>query len=478
MSQTSTSITPALLSTRLRETIGPDRYDRLIGDSVSFEVNESAVKVRCASRFAADMLERRFGETLRGIAKAPVRIEIDRGVALPERVGRPGESSPHAAPAAPDRARAPKRREAVPGTRHRFGDFLVGDSNKLAYAAARRIAEAEDADAFSPLFIHGACGLGKTHLLQSIAARFGEVNPGARVRCTTAEVFTNRFVQSIRAGKVREFQRQFRDCDLLCIDDVHFLANKDGTQNELLHTFDTLDLEGARVVLASDEHPRQILKLSGALVSRFVSGAVVQVDFPEPDLCLKIIGAVAQRRGLPLTPDAASALTDHALRDRKGRCTVRDFEGLLSQVEAVWRLMPELASAGHIGRAVVARALEARGSGKPRMAVDRPVRMDDVQRVVCQAMSVEREELVSTSRHKRVVLARALIVHLARELTNLSYPEIARTLGRTNHSTFITAHKRVLAQMQAGEPVAVGGRFDGLPMIELAQRLCGEARGV
>src|SRR5262249_7964579 len=156
------------------------------------------------------------------------------------------------------------------------------------------------------------CGLGKTHLLQGVARRLQEVRPSAVVRYTTGEAFTNEYIAAVRAGsgKCEQFRRAYRGVGLLCIDDVHFLANKQATQGELLHTFDAIDLSGARVALASDEHPRMVRSFSEALVSRFMSGAVVKLDFPERELRERMILAIAGRRGHTIDPAGVRLLAD------------------------------------------------------------------------------------------------------------------------------------------------------------------------
>jgi chromosomal replication initiator protein len=208
---------------------------------------------------------------------------------------------------APPASAAPWRAAPRPTLQHRLDDFVVGLSNRLAYAGATRMAD-EDGPC-APLFVHGPSGVGKTHLLQGLAARFTERRPGAVVRYISAEAFTNEFITAVRAGKIDAFRKLYRKVDLLCIDDVHFFSNKDATQSELLFTLDAVGLEGSRLALASDEHPREIQKLSERLLSRFLAGAVVRVDTPDPALREKLVKLAGDRMeaawkdaGLPILP--------------------------------------------------------------------------------------------------------------------------------------------------------------------------------
>jgi chromosomal replication initiator protein len=246
---------------------------------------------------------------------------------------------------------------------------------------------------------------------------------------------------------------------LLCLDDVQFLSNKTATQAELLHTFDAIDLSGAKVALASDEHPRQVRKFSEGLVSRFMSGMVVRMDSPEPALRERIALKLAERRGMKLEPAAARLIADQF--GGRGEGSVRDLEGVLVRLDALTRLLPELSAgaggSGEIGLVLVRKALgmqdeASRGSGGAR----RPVRMEQIIDEVCRSLQIQIGDFVGRGRHKRVVLARAMTTYLARALTTHSYPEIARAMGRPNHSTVVTAHQRISKQIEKNEELPPG----------------------
>lgn len=453
------------LRDRLRAELGEERYGRYFGQGARLDVSERAVEVVAPSPFMAQVLDRRVVPMLRRAA-----VE-NGGLEVRVRVDRP------AAPALP--SPAPARRPAPPSGRgahgatagyHRLDRFLVGQSNRLAHSAAVRIAEGLDDAGLSPLFVHGPSGVGKTHLLQGVARRVAERTPGAKVRYTTAEAFTNEFIQAINSRTMDKFRRAWRGVRLLCLDDVHFLRAKEGTQQELLHTLDAIGLREARIVMASDEHPRRIAKLSGQLVSRFLAGAVVRIEPPDPDLCRRLAADLASRRGLALAPDGVEALVHRACENP--RRSVRDIEGLVTQIGAVRSLLSDpLATDGPIGAEGVRRAL---GAGETAACADptdrRPVRFEAIERVVCEQMRVSRADLTGPGRHRRVVLARGLIVRLARELTTLSYPDIIRAMGRRNHSTAITAFHRIGRQIEAGEQASCGPDTAGLTVGDLLER--------
>ena len=462
---------------RLAGSIQRDQYERFINGQTKIQCREGGLDVTVPNSFVADLIDRRFGSDIRRAAEAEnapeVRFRVDTNgfdqtdetpTDRPERVGEPH----NAGPSGGRRTRPSGRSRAQ---HHRLETFVVGRSNRLAYSAAQRIAESDGPSPFSPLCLHGASGVGKTHLLQGIAERHRKMFPGSKVKYVTAETFMNAFVAALRAGDMNSFRAAYRGLDLLCIDDVHFLSNKTQTQSELLHTFDAINLDGARVVLVSDEHPRDIAQLGKALSSRFISGAVIRLDPPDDELRGSLVRELALRRGLPIEQAGVEMIARQSADSKD--TSVRAIEGMITQVEAVYRLLPDLCGpGGGIGLSVVGRALGMGAGGRPTGArLRRPVRIDQILDEVCGSLEIEPADVMGRGRHRKVVLARAMTTLLARRMTTCSFPEIARGLGRPNHSTVVTAHQRILSQLKAGEPVRVGARFDGATIEELAQRL-------
>lgn len=474
----------ARIAALLEADIGPDRFARYFGARSSLKLVDGTLEVAAPDRVHSGLLDRRFGDAIRKAARAElgetaeVRFGLAGGAGVaPEPVEEPE------APASPRRA-APVRVQRA--ARYRLEEYLVSDCNRLAYNAAVRLCGDEHGQAaagLSPLFIHGPCGVGKTHLLQGLAQRFRERHPGGTVRVTTGEQFMNEFVGALRQGGdgVERFRRQYRRCDLLCIDDVHFLASKSATQEELQHTFDAIDNGGARLVLVCDTHPRQIKKFSPALVSRFQQGMVAQLQPPDAGLREKLVRLFTQRRGLVLDDSGVQALAAKT-QSTAGTppTTVRDIEGLITKLDAVVRLVGEdRTMTGPMNAAAVERALglgreDPGASGR----VPRPVRVEHIISTTCATLGVDVGDLSGKTRHKRVVLARAVITHLARALTTLSYPDIARALGRPSHSTVITAYQRFQGQLAAQESVEDLGLAEVTTMPSLVEMLTAEVRRV
>ncbi|MCC6581207.1 MAG: chromosomal replication initiator protein DnaA [Phycisphaeraceae bacterium] len=355
-------------------------------------------------------------------------------------------------------------RNAGLNLRHRLDQFVVGPSNELAYAAASALV-GDQGNAHNPLFIHGGCGLGKTHLLQGICHAMLQQNPAARVVYVTGEHFTNQFLTAVRSNKIDPFRKQMRQLDLLAIDDVHFIADKQATQQEFLHSFDAIELKGARVALASDSHPKLIQKFSAALVSRCVRGMVVEIRLPDLPTRLRIIDALAQRRGLTINPAGVQLLA--------ARCvgSVREIEGTLARLHALIHLRKQANGHGEdlgpIGPSIVSQLYASESEARPK----RVIRFDHILEVVCRELGIPTVKVLGNGRHRDVVLARAVVIYLARQLTSMSCPEIGAAMKRPSHSTIVTAANRMAAQIRDNQSITLPGTTQPASLPEVVERL-------
>lgn len=284
-------------------------------------------------------------------------------------------------------------------------------------------------------------------------------SPGARVLYTTAESFTNAYITAVRNNRLDAFRRQLRRLDLLAMDDVEFFANKDKTQQEFLHCFDHIELAGARVVMASDSHPKLIKRFSEALVSRCVQGLVVQVQPPDVETRRALVHRLARRRGLVLDAGLDERLVAHAGR------SVRELEGTLAQLHALASLDHPQGPTRRVHRGLVDKLI----AGQRQLRASRPVRFDDIQATVCAHFNVAALQIAGSSRHRMVVLARAILIHLTRQMTTLSFPEIAAALGKSSHSTVVTAGQRMARQLEANEPLLLPGRGEPTTPVQLLE---------
>ncbi len=315
--------------------------------------------------------------------------------------------------------------------RFAFDTFVVGPSNRFAHAAAMAVAETP-AHAYNPLFIYGGVGLGKTHLLHSIANYTAENHPGLSVRCVSVETFTNEFINALRDGAIRSFKDRYRSTDILLIDDIQMLGGREQTQEEFFHTFNALHESGKQIVISSDRPPSAIKTLEDRLRSRFEMGLITDVQ--PPDLELRI--AILRKR----------VITDgYQIRDlevlsyiaARVSTNVRQLEGALIRV---------VAHSSISGRPVtVELAQEVLADLFPVEAGE--VRIDLVQEAVARHYGITLDELVGDRRTKRVVVPRQVAMYLSRELTDASLPAIGRAFGGRDHTTVIYAVQKVTRQM-------------------------------
>ncbi len=359
-------------------------------------------------------------------------------------------------PASSERAAVLSPFSNRPRLRHDIESFIVGQSNQLAYNASLYVAEFPGAQ-YNPLFIHGNCGLGKTHLLQGLCKRFIEHHPTKRWMYLTGEDFTNEFLSCLRANKLDTFRRKVRDLDLLVIDDVHFLGGKKATQEEFLHTFNAIEAMGRQVVMASDNHPKMIEEFGESLVNRFVSGMVVRIDPPNYATRCEILRAMSLRGGLSLSDEVIGWVA------RRVTQNVRELEGAVNRIAAHVQLDGRTAD--------VAIAQQALGDLDRQLVA--PVKPENILLSVCTYFGLEHKDLMSGRRQRTISLARSVAMYLVRKTAKLSFPEIGYRMGKRNHSTVISACRRIERAVQQNENLlwtsAVGERQEEAP--ELLQRL-------
>jgi chromosomal replication initiator protein len=360
------------------------------------------------------------------------------------------------AAAADDDRRLPSIAGGLTRLRHDLSTYVVGSGNHLAYNATLHVAEFPGSQ-YNPLFIHGACGLGKTHLLQGLCKRFVQHHPAKRWVYLTGEEFTNEFLTCLRHNKLDVFRRKMRDLDLLVIDDVHFLGGKRATQDEFLHTFNAIEAMGKQVVIASDHHPKTIEEFGESLINRFVSGMVVRIDPPNFNTRCEILRRLLARVNLHVNEDVVEWVA------RRVTQNVRELEGAVTRIEAHVKLTGQ--------RPDLSLVHEALGDLERQLVA--PVKPDNVLSAVCAYFGLDMRDLMSGRRQRTISLARSVAMHLIRKTAKLSFPEIGMRMGKRNHSTVISACRRMERAIDKNEKLAwtssIGPREEEAP--ELVQRL-------
>jgi chromosomal replication initiator protein len=313
--------------------------------------------------------------------------------------------------------------------KHTFANFVVGASNQLAYAAALASAGG-GGPRYNPLFIAGTTGLGKTHLIHAIAHRVLQERPEARVLYVSAERFTNEFIEAIQHQTMDAFRARYRvDCDLLLVDDIQFLAGREQTQEEFFHTFNALRDADKPIVVTSDKYPQQLLRMPERLVSRFTSGLVADIQVPQLETRVAIVKKKAELEGIPVSDQVAVLLAQSV------QSNVRELEGALIRLAAKSSL-----TGRPIDEEFAKSELAAVAPRAPEL-----MSVEDIQRAVCTHFRLSNAELLSKDRHKSVAFARQVAMYLCRQRLKCSFPELGRAFGNRDHTTIISAVRRVEA---------------------------------
>jgi chromosomal replication initiator protein len=321
-----------------------------------------------------------------------------------------------------------------------FDQFVIGDSNRLAHAAALTVAEMP-AQAYNPLFICGPPGVGKTHLLSSIATLLTAHNPGLIVRCTTGEEFTNEFLGALSGGHADGFKASFRQVDVLLVDDVQFLERKAKTEEEFFHTFNALYSAGRQIVLSSDRPPRDLQALEDRLRERFEAGLVADIKPPELATRLAILRKRAHHDGIELAdPQVLEAIAERVTLN------VRALEGALIRVVAFSSL-----TGRELTDELTREVLDGLYPASERPERQRPKSVSEIQAVVGEHFGLSPEELLSTARTTRIAWPRQVAMYLARELTGESLPAIGRHFGGRDHTTVLHAWRRTNTRILTDE---------------------------
>jgi chromosomal replication initiator protein len=435
----------SLVQAKLAETVDEPVRRIWLEPLTAAQLDGGQLIVECPPH-SCGWVRERFGRLLQACAAAVIGPHVTVDVVPAER-SRPGQAST-AVPASPatrratrragssrptEEARAAHKGPARANPKLTFDQFVIGDCNRLAHAAALTVSELP-AQAYNPLFICGPPGVGKTHLLHAIATLIAAHNPGLAVRSTSGEAFTNEFLQALGGGELDAFKTGFRHVDVLLIDDVQFLERKARTEEEFFHTFNALYDAGSQLVLTSDRPPADLQALEDRLRERFQAGLVADIRPPDMATRMGILRKRAQHDGLGLGDESVL----RAIAERVSH-NVRALEGALIRVVAYSSLKdrplsPEL-------------ACEVLDGLYP---APRPVRcsIEDIKLAACEHFGLSADELVSADRRARVAWPRQVAMFLAREMTSESLPAIGRAFGGRDHTTVLYAWRSAQKRMQ------------------------------
>ena len=398
--------------------------------------------------YARDWLDKRYSgllaSTVTSVSGKPMRVRflVADGAMTPDAEAvdsnesqQPARLDPVAQTAAIPNMEAVETqrvKEATDGDfnpKYTFDSFVMGSSNRFAHAAAMAVAESPGT-AYNPLFIYGGVGLGKTHLLQAIGHYISSHYPHLRVKYVSTETFTNDFIRSIQdKGKSNDgFRTLYRTNDVLLVDDIQFLAGKEGTQEEFFHTFNALQQAGKQIVLSSDRPPKDIRTLEERLRSRFEMGLITDIQPPELETRIAILRRKVEAEGQRIPEDVLSFVAQRITSN------IRELEGALIRIIAFSSLTRH-----DIDLALAERVLK---DAFPERSVQ-PIKISTIQQEVCKFYGIGMADIVGNKRSQGIVYPRQIAMYLTRELTDMSLPRIGAEFGGRDHTTVLHANDKI-----------------------------------
>ncbi|ADN08050.1 chromosomal replication initiator protein DnaA [Sulfurimonas autotrophica] len=329
-----------------------------------------------------------------------------------------------------------KQNSSLLNPSHSFDNFMVGGSNQFAYAAVKSVSE-NAGKVYNPLFIYGGVGLGKTHLMQAAGNVFQ--NEGKVVIYTTVEQFLNDFIRHVRNKTMERFQEKYRKCDVLLIDDIQFLSNKEGIQEEFFHTFEALKGAGKQIILTADKHPKKIGGLEARLQSRFEWGLVADIQPPELETKIAIIKKKCEINKVKLSEDIVNYIA--TVIDSN----VREIEGILSKLHAYSQLMHVDIDLDFTKNVLKDQMNENRAN----------LTMETITQIVAKDLNIKPSEIRSKGRSKNIVYARRISIYICRELTQNTMPQLAQYFGMKDHTAISHTIKKINSLIKDDEDFKV-----------------------
>ena len=416
---------------KLRQEAGKTLYNNWLDSLKLISYVSGKIEIASHSEFHKNWIEPRYGNRIKSLFKAAhsevknVMFIVDESIPLKNQKaqGKKSNNLHFSSPLDP---------------RYTFNKFVVGPSNDFVAAAAQRVAEAEDV-AFNPLVIYGGVGLGKTHLMHSIAWRIREINPNRQVVYLSAEKFMYQFVRSLRQQETMLFKEQFRSADVLMIDDVQFIAGKDSTQEEFFHTFNALVDQNKQIVVSADRSPADLEGIEERLRSRLGWGVVAEIHQTSYELRLGILQAKADDIKKCEVPSKVIEFLAHKITSN-----VRELEGALKRLVAHSQL---------VGRPITLESTQDLLHDLLR-ASDRRVTIEEIQKKVAEHFNTRLSDMSSARRARAVARPRQVAMYLSKQLTSRSLPEIGRKFGGRDHTTVMHAVSRIESLMNSDSAIA------------------------
>jgi len=412
----------------IKQDIGERAFENWFSHTSLIEFSDEGLKIQVPSNFLKDWIYDHYRDILniailKTVGKVvPVSFEV-----------KPAKEFPQGGDARPVLSERPlEKRSFYLNPRYTFEGFVVGPCNRFAHAATLAVAESP-AKAYNPLFIYGGVGLGKTHLMQAACHYLSEMHKGINLFYTTSESFTNELINAIQNRTTKKFRDKYRSVDVLLVDDIHFIAGKESTQEEFFHTFNALYDMHKQIVLSSDRSPKAIAGLEERLVSRFEWGLVTDIQPPDLETRIAILRKKAERNSVTLPEDVLYFIAENI------KTNIRELEGALIKIIAYATLENTEISLG-LAKDVLKDVLSKE---------TKIISIDHIQKTVADYFDIKPSDLKTKRRNKQLAYPRQVAMYLARELTNMTLPDIGASFGGRDHSTVIHAYEKIEKELKS-----------------------------
>lgn len=414
----------------IQEKVSKQNFDTWIKPVKIVAMEEKCVKLAVPNRFFRDWLMENYSSVIKQSLCEASGLDVNVDFILVKNQ----DSSlikPETTSSAPPSASATHKKQSANisflNKNYSFDRFVVGSCNQFAHAASIAVAK-QPAKQYNPLFIYGGSGLGKTHLLNAIGLMANDLHPSMNIMYVSAEEFMNEMINSIRYDRMPKFREKYRNISCLLIDDIHFLAGKDRTQEEFFHTFNTLHDSGKQIVVTSDKFPKDIPNLESRLRSRFEWGLIADIQPPDIETKIAIIEKKIQENKINLPANVIHYIASHV------ESNIRELEGFLVRIGAYASLTGK-----EIDLDVVKEVL----SSIVKQRKNDDLSIDDILKVIAGKLNLKVSDIKSHNKNKNLVLARQIAMYLSRKHTNYSFPDIGQKIGGRDHSTVIYAHNKI-----------------------------------
>jgi len=426
----------------IQEKISKQNFDTWIKPIKIIAMEDQHVQLAVPNKFFKDWLLDNYTSTIKQSLKAAAGIDVDIDFVLlknQENISDPSLKQTTHTKNTSTAITSKNKNFSFLNDNYSFDRFVVGSCNQFAHAASIAVAK-QPAKNYNPLFIYGGSGLGKTHLLNAIGLLSSSIHPTLNIMYVSAEEFMNEMINSIRYDRMPKFREKYRNISCLLIDDIHFLAGKERTQEEFFHTFNTLHDSGKQIVVTSDKFPKDIPNLESRLRSRFEWGLIADIQPPEIETKIAIIEKKIQENKIELPNNVIHYIASHV------ESNIRELEGFLVRIGAYSSLT---------GREIDLDLVKEVLSSLVKHNKQGDVSIEEIIKVISGKLNIKISDIKAHNKNKNVVFARQIIMYLARKLTNHSFPDIGQKIGGRDHSTVIYANNKMLNSIKTDPKLKV-----------------------